>query len=385
MFTAPWGGSEELWSQSALELARLGHSVSACVTYWPQPSKSVVELARQGIAVRFWKWTTSMHIRVKLSQLLARIGKRPPIDPLELAHGKWLRKTNPDLVCVSDGGISNGLGWAKVCERSGIPFALLGHANAVHWWPEDMEAVEIRRLFSKALGSFFVSQANRQLFEMQIGLVLSNAEVVRNPCAADYDQPMPWPESQPGEPIRLACVGRLEPASKGQDILLEVLSRDEWRSRDIVLSFFGQGANEESLKSLTARLGLGDKVRFAGHVSGIKEVWASHHALVLPSRYEGLPLVVVEAMMCGRIPIVTDVAGNKEVVTDGEDGFLAEAPTITHLARAMERAWNERERWPEMGSLAASNIRKLVPANPAREFANRLLSLTAQPKSEDKR
>jgi hypothetical protein len=116
---------------------------------------------------------------------------------MELAHGKWLRKTNPDLVCVSDGGISNGLGWAKLCERSGIPFVLLGHANAVHWWPEDMEAVEIRRLFSKALGSFFVSQANRQLFEMQIGLVLSNAEVVRNPCAADYDQPMPWPESQP--------------------------------------------------------------------------------------------------------------------------------------------------------------------------------------------
>lgn len=385
MFTAPWGGSEELWSKAALELAKLGHEVSACVTYWPRQPKPLAELAKQGVSIRYRNWGSWWQIRMKLSQLLRRALKQQPIEPMELAHGKWLRKTNPDIVCVSDGGISNGLGWAKVCERSGIPFTLLGQANAVHWWPDDKEAIEIRRLFAKSRACFFVSQANRELFETQIGLLLPNAEVVRNPFAADYGQPMPWPESHPGAPIRLACVGRLEPASKGQDIVLEVLSQDQWKSRNVVLSFLGQGDNEDSLKRLAARLGLGDKVRFAGHVSSIQEVWATHHALVLPSRYEGLPLAVVEAMICGRIPIVTDVAGNKEVVTDGEDGFLAESPTILHFARTMERAWKELGHWPEMGERAAANIRKLVPANPACEFANRLLALAAQPKFQDKR
>ena len=56
-------------------------------------------------------------------------------------------------------------------------------------------------------------------------------------------------------------------------------------------------------------------------------IWAEHHALVLPSRFEGMPLVVVEAMLCGRPCIVTDVGGNAELIRDGINGFLAKAPT----------------------------------------------------------
>jgi glycosyltransferase involved in cell wall biosynthesis len=82
---------------------------------------------------------------------------------------------------------------------------------------------------------------------------------------------------------------------------------------------------EDSLKRLSNRLGLSGRVSFAV-VSRIEDIWASHQVLVMPSRVEGPPLVIVEAMLCGRPVVATDVAGNSEVVEDGVTGFLANAP-----------------------------------------------------------
>jgi glycosyltransferase involved in cell wall biosynthesis len=119
-----------------------------------------------------------------------------------------------------------------------------------------------------------------------------------------------------------------------------------------------------------------ENVAFEGFVADVPSIWADHHCLALPSRAEGLPLVLVEAMLSGRVPIATATAGIPEVVTDGEDGFLATAPTEAAYDEALERAWQQRDRLREIGSKAAENMRHLVPEDPAREFADRLLALT---------
>ena len=66
-----------------------------------------------------------------------------------------------------------------------------------------------------------------------------------------------------------------------------------------------------------------------------------------------MPLSVVEAMLCGRPCIVTDVAGNRELIRDNVNGFLAKAPTVELLDEAMNRAWENRHRLREMGEAAA--------------------------------
>jgi glycosyltransferase involved in cell wall biosynthesis len=83
--------------------------------------------------------------------------------------------------------------------------------------------------------------------------------------------------------------------------------------------------------------------------------------------------VIVEAMLSGRIPIVTDVAGNAEVVEDGVSGFLAATPTIAAFDEALERAWQRRGEWQAMGKVAAERIRTLVPKDPPRTFADVLI------------
>src|SRR6266516_2159815 len=135
---------------------------------------------------------------------------------------------------------------------------------------------------------------------------------------------------------------RVSPA-KGQDILFHVLASDKWRDRPVTVSLFGKGPMERGLRRLASRLGLEGRVRFCEYASEIEELWASHHALVLPSRYEGMPIALVEAMLCGRPAIVTDVAGHTELLKDGISGFVAAAPTVQHLDDAMERAWERSE------------------------------------------
>ena len=82
--------------------------------------------------------------------------------------------------------------------------------------------------------------------------------------------------------------------------------------------------------------------------------------------------VTVEAMLCGRIPIVTHVGRNGEFVDDGQTGFLAPAATAEFVDQALERAWQARHRWRAMGQLAARRIRERTSADPVGEFCDQL-------------
>jgi glycosyltransferase involved in cell wall biosynthesis len=118
--------------------------------------------------------------------------------------------------------------------------------------------------------------------------------------------------------------------------------------------------------------GLGRQATIAGWSADPERIWQENHALALASRVEGLPLVVVEAMLCGRPVVATNVAGNAEVVEDGTTGFLADAPTAASFGVALERFWERRSGLKGMGETAARAIRKQITAEPAKVFAEKI-------------
>jgi glycosyltransferase involved in cell wall biosynthesis len=93
-----------------------------------------------------------------------------------------------------------------------------------------------------------------------------------------------------------------------------------WRERNVHLSLIGEGVNERWQRRAAQELELAN-ILITGHVEDIEEVWSRYHALALASRYEGMPLVLVEVMLCGRPGIVTDAAGNRELVKDNKTAF----------------------------------------------------------------
>jgi glycosyltransferase involved in cell wall biosynthesis len=169
----------------------------------------------------------------------------------------------------------------------------------------------------------------------------------------------------------MACVARLEPKSKGQDLLFQVLSHPRWKERPLELNLYGEGSCQNGLRRLAEHFHL-KKVHFHGHVNDVKMIWEQNHLLVLPSRFEGLPIVLVEAMWCGRPALVTDVGGNAEVCVDGETGFVAAAPALGLLSETLERAWNKRHDWQRMGLAARVRAENLIPKDPVGDFCRQL-------------
>jgi glycosyltransferase involved in cell wall biosynthesis len=355
----PWGGSEELWSQTALQLKRAGHDVQASVVHRPRLSDKVIFLANQGISLGTYASYRGGIARRIFNKLT--LSRRRSYDRL--------KRFKPDLVIISQGHNSGGLDWAKICRQSSIPYVLIVHCNSEHWWFEDRVVEEAAASYREARNVFCVSRGNLNLLRMQLGDRMQNAEIVWNPYSVSSETIPPWPVEN-GR-WRLACVARLDPAAKGQELLLQVLARPEWRARPVEMNFFGEGPHELALRRLADMLQL-NQVHFRGHVSDIEAIWKQHHMLVLPSRYEGLPLVLVEAMWCGRPAVVTEVAGNAEVCVDNETGFVAPAPTVPLLADTLQRAWDRREDWQRMGQAARARAESQIPRDPIAVFAERL-------------
>jgi glycosyltransferase involved in cell wall biosynthesis len=304
---------------------------------------------------------------------------RPAVFPIVLEFERLFTKTRPDLVVFSDGGPFPFAEALELCVAKQLPFVTIGQSNSDKMWMDDQRAERFRRALGAARRCYFVSHANLRLAERQLGCRLSNAEVAWNPFNVAFDAAPAWPRLLEGDELRLACVARLHPPSKGQDILLEALSGETWRNRHWRLTLYGDGPMRDIIARLAEQAGISERVFFGGHVSP-EVIWASDHVLVMPSRYEGLPLAMVEAMLCGRPVLATDVAGHSEILENEVTGFLAEAPTAVMVARALEKLWSKRTSLERMGKASAERIRKLLgTSDPALAFAEKIKSIVADP------
>jgi glycosyltransferase involved in cell wall biosynthesis len=283
-----------------------------------------------------------------------------------------LDRFDPDLVVVCQAWTDDGLEVMERCHSHGWKYASIVQAATEYQWPDDPRAERLGSVYQNACAAFFVSRHNLELTEKQIAARIPVGEVLWNPITVDYHQSLPWPDESKG--FKLACVGRLQPDAKGQDLLLQVLARDCWRDRPLSVTFFGKGVNRRQIEHLGKMLGV-QNVSFGGFVNDVSEIWRDHHAMVLPSRKEGMPIVLLEASLCGRPSICNRVAGVPEILDDEVTGFLSAAPEVDLFAEAMERAWGKRSEWREMGLAAAQKVRSLMPEDPAGAFARRLLEL----------
>ena len=129
------------------------------------------------------------------------------------------------------------------------------------------------------------------------------------------------------------AVGRLNPV-KDYSTLLDAFARAPETARLLVA---GAGPLHGELVRQAKRLGLQQCVRFLGYQPKVEPWMQAADGFVLSSRYEGLPMVLLEAGACGLPVAATDVPGTREVIVNGETGWLARAGDAGDLAKAMAR------------------------------------------------
>ena len=155
--------------------------------------------------------------------------------------------------------------------------------------------------------------------------------------------------------LRLAYLGRVEDAAKGVFLLPDILGGLD---PAITLTVGGDGPDLPALKARCAHLG--SRVQFAGVVrpEQVPEFLLAHHALLMPSRFEGLPLTLLEAMAAGCVPVVTRIAGvTDEIVTEGTDGLLFPPANSRAARRAIMRLAADRAALDEMSQAARRTAR----------------------------
>ncbi|NHI82924.1 MAG: glycosyltransferase [Candidatus Thorarchaeota archaeon] len=136
----------------------------------------------------------------------------------------------------------------------------------------------------------------------------------------------------------LLFVGRVH-SIKGIDRLLRSLQSILRSQKNVNLIVVGpDGGHLGYLKSLSTKLGLANYVRFTGPLFGNKKIsaYVDSDIVILPSRYETFPNVILEAFACSKPVLATDVGGIPDLVRHGDTGFLVRSGDVLQLARAIE-------------------------------------------------
>ena len=130
-------------------------------------------------------------------------------------------------------------------------------------------------------------------------------------------------------------VGRLT-AQKGQDGLLHALAKLDQQQVDLLL--IGEGEDAPMLRERAKQLGLAQRVHFAGYRRDVPQILGALDLYAHPARFEGMPNALLEAMAAGCPIVATDVDGNRELIEDGEHGWLVPVDAVTTLAATLAAA-----------------------------------------------
>lgn len=216
--------------------------------------------------------------------------------------------------------------------------------------------------FWNALRDLAYARADAVVFQSRAVLewfpagVRGKGVVIPNPVNAPPPSPAATADKDASQ--RLVAMGRLFPI-KGFDLLLEAFATASLQAPGWTLDIWGEGPERKALEDQAKGLGLAERVHFPGLTEAPFEVMRAADLFVLPSRAEGFPNVLVEAMACGLPVISTDFGGAaREIVRDGVDGVLVPREDAGALATTLIRLMSDPEARARLSARAGEVVHR---------------------------
>lgn len=364
-----WGGSEEIWYHTALALRKKNHQVTVLLHTLNKQHPKIITLISAG--VQFYEYNTPFKGRI-YNTAVKFFKKSLPEYKSHIGHYMrqvriYLQTLQPDLVLLNQGVNFDGLLLVFGAYKLNIPYVTISHKAVEFFWPIHQELDAFRIVLQHSRRNFYVSQHNLTQTKAQMAMDIPNTEILFN-YIKHRPNPIPYPKHD--QELHLYCVGRLCILDKGQDLLLQVLSQPKWKERPLVVTIVGSGSDEYMLKEL-CRFYTIKNVRFVPNMLQ-DDMWNNAHGLLLPSRSEGLPLVVLEAMAAGRM-VITTVAGGSAEWINPNCGFIT-YPIAEFLDETLEKAWQQRDQWQEMGENAFNLFTSQYPKDAIERFVSSIQS-----------
>jgi glycosyltransferase involved in cell wall biosynthesis len=266
--------------------------------------------------------------------VLPRIASRRDVSGI-LRHGRALRRLRPQIVHVS-----LNEPWSS---HWGILLARLSGARVVAVEnlarPGSTKQRRVKRLTTRLLAAH-VAVGERCADEVAAFASVPRPRVIPNGVPDVELEPLPRPAHGP----IVGSIGRLD-RQKGYDVLVEALPRLPGVTAVVV----GEGAERGQLTRRAAELGVEERLLLPGWSDDARRALTTFDVFVLPSRFEGLPLVLIEALLAGVPVVATRVGSIDELVTE-ETGILVEPEDPAALAAAIQALLDDPARRAELGA-----------------------------------
>ena len=218
------------------------------------------------------------------------------------------------------------------------------HGGSLHYPPGTLKgnvyARMERALMNRTELFLFESGFARDTYQRVIGKPAGLVRCVFNGVTASEFDPVPLAE----DATDIVYVGEFREI-KGADLLIQAVARLRADGKPVTLTLAGDGEETEKLKTLIGSLNLGDAVRFIGHVKA-RFGFSKGKLLVVPSRGDSMPYVVIEAAAAGVPLIAAHVGGIPEILGPHNDGLFV-ANSIGAMADAIETALNDMDKTRE--------------------------------------
>jgi glycosyltransferase involved in cell wall biosynthesis len=263
-----------------------------------------------------------------------------------LVYRSIIREVRPDVVMSFAKGTNLVAGWGMAGMGARRPCWIAREGNNTLRAIEDEASGPLAARLATALTRLCYRSADCVLVNARamagnlheaLGVPEHRLRVIHNPIdiegvRAQAAEPLP---EMPARPFVVA-VGRLE-RQKGHDLLLRAFAASGAAAgHDLVI--VGQGQREAELRGLAVRLGIADRVRFEAFTDN-PWAWVKRARLfVFPSRWEGFPNALGEALACGTAALAADCRfGPRELIRHGESGWLVAPEDVDALAGGIDR------------------------------------------------
>lgn len=258
-------------------------------------------------------------------------------------------------------------------RKFGIPYIISLRGSDVPGYSERFTALYkaitpiIKKIWKEAYFVIANSQGLAELAlksspEKEIGII---------PNGIDIEEFFPDPNKKETDKFTIVCVSRVTPR-KGIRFLIQAFNVLSKRYDFLRLVIVGDGNEKESLENLVFSLGLKDKVLFTGPVlhEKVLEYYQKANIFALPSMNEGMSNTMLEALACGLPLVSTNTGGTKELIEDGQNGFIVKMKEYYDLAEKIEKFLLNRNLEKEMGQKSRELAEKLAWSVVADKYIN---------------
>ncbi len=360
----PWGGSEPFWFVMALSLINQGHKITVAWFDWPERQQRNETLTAAGCQV-----IKLPNHRFASNKLQSLVCKWKAASILK----KTLTDEQHDVVIISQGGYSDVTRAPFKALRPALDrYFLVCHNYNLAKPASNKHAALLKQWMDGAVLNLGDSQRIFSNMPAMAGFEVSNSAVILNPIGFEPAvSPEAWPPLQ-NENFIFMMFARLNFSSKAQNILVQTLAQDKWKAKNWTLWLYGDGPDRAALEALIQSTGLQHKVLLKGHTDDVRSALSQGHVLLQLTHLDAMPISVVEAMSMARPCVVTRVGDMPDWISDDFNGFVTDSATVAAIDTVLEKAWQTRENWQEMGQNAFSTFKQKYPV-PYEEFYTRLL------------